>query len=115
MAERLNKKILCFVDEHGTAGAGDLYLGAVFVFAREAGGIDKRFSDLLPASAKEIRAGDLDDRAACGRCRPRAIRDPIREGNDTTACLWRGHRLHGRCIYGHPVVGDIRLIPRIES
>lgn len=62
MAQRLNKKILCFLDEHGTAGAGDLYLGAVFVFAREAGAIDKRLSDLLPASAKEIRANELDDR-----------------------------------------------------
>ena len=62
MAERLNKKILCFIDEHGTAGVGDLYLGAVFVFAREAGALDKRFSDLLPSTAKEIRASELDDR-----------------------------------------------------
>ena len=50
MAQRLNKKILCFLDEHGTAGVGDLYLGAVLVFARQAGAVDKRFSDLLPAS-----------------------------------------------------------------
>ena len=62
VAARLNKKILCFVDEHGTAGAGEFYLGAVFVFAREAGAIDKRFSDLLPATAKEIRASRLEGR-----------------------------------------------------
>lgn len=62
MAQRLNKKILCFLDEHGTAGVGDLYLGAVLLFAHEAGAVDKRFSDLLPASIKEVRASHLDDR-----------------------------------------------------
>ena len=66
MVERLNKKILCFLDEHGTAGAGNLYLGAVFLFARDAGAIDKRFSDLLPASAKEIRASRLDESLPTG-------------------------------------------------
>jgi hypothetical protein len=57
----LNKKILCFVDEHGTAGAGDLCLGAVLVHARDAGRLDKRFSDLLEPSANEIHAAALDD------------------------------------------------------
>ncbi|MCG7358115.1 DUF3800 domain-containing protein [Roseomonas mucosa] len=61
MASGLNKKVLCFIDEYGTAGAGDLYLGAVLVLAREAGRVDKCFSDLLEPSANEIHAAALDD------------------------------------------------------
>lgn len=57
----LNKKILCFIDEYGTAGQGDLHLGAVLVHARDAGRVDKRFSDQLKASASEIHATELDD------------------------------------------------------
>lgn len=61
MAVTLNKKVLCFIDEYGTAGAGPFYLGAVIVLAREAGRIDKCFSDLLELSANEIHASHLDD------------------------------------------------------
>jgi len=61
LPQGLNKKILCFVDEYGTAGVGDLYLGAVFVMAREAGRLDKCFSDLLEPNANEIHAADLAD------------------------------------------------------
>lgn len=61
MAGNLNKKVLCFIDEYGTAGAGDLYLGAVVVLARDAGRVDKCFSDLLEPSANEIHAAHLDD------------------------------------------------------
>jgi len=57
----LNKKVLCFIDEYGTAGAGDLYLGAVLVLAREAGRVDRCFTGLLEANANEIHAADLDD------------------------------------------------------
>lgn len=57
----LNKKILCFVDEYGTAGVGDLYLGVVLVHARDAGRLDKCFSDLLEPNANEIHAHALDD------------------------------------------------------
>lgn len=62
MPRGLNKKILCFIDEYGTAGSTDLYLGAVMVLARDAGRVDKRFSDLLPESAAEIHASAMDDR-----------------------------------------------------
>ncbi len=61
MAGRLNKKVLCFVDEYGTAGKETFYLGAVLVFAKEAGRLDKCFSDLLEPSANEIHAVDLRD------------------------------------------------------
>lgn len=57
----LNKKILCFVDEHGTAGQGDFALGAVFVHARDAGRLDKVFSDCLEPNAAEIHAAALED------------------------------------------------------
>lgn len=61
MAVRLNKKILCFIDEHGTAGTGPFHLGAVFVLAHEAGRIDKCFSDLLEPNANEIHGVNLTD------------------------------------------------------
>jgi hypothetical protein len=53
---RLNKKILCFVDEHGTAGDAGFALGAVFVWAHECGRADKAFSDVLPPSVNEVHA-----------------------------------------------------------
>lgn len=59
---RLNKKVLCFIDEYGTAGQGDLYFGCVVVLARQAGQIDKCFSDQLEPTANEIHAVRLSDR-----------------------------------------------------
>lgn len=52
----LNKKVLYFIDEHGTAGEPHFALGAVMVWARECGKADKAFSDLLPSSANEVHA-----------------------------------------------------------
>ena len=62
VTHKLNKKALCFIDEHGTAGAGPLALGCVLIPARAAGRIDKCFSDRLEASVNEIHAAGLDDR-----------------------------------------------------
>jgi hypothetical protein len=61
VAVNLNKKVLCFLDEYGTAGAGPFYLGGVIVLAREAGRMDKCFSDLLEPNANEIHANSLGD------------------------------------------------------
>jgi hypothetical protein len=61
VAVRLNKKVRYFIDEHGTVGAGSLHLGGVLVFARDAGRVDKRFSDALEPNANEVRAVGLDD------------------------------------------------------
>ena len=61
MRPGLNKKVLCFVDECGTAGQGPLFLGAVFVLARDAGRLDKRLSDLLEPSVAELHAADMSD------------------------------------------------------
>lgn len=61
MAVRLNKKILCFIDEYGTAGVAPFHLGAVFVLANEAGRLDKCFTDLLEPNANEIHAVNLND------------------------------------------------------
>lgn len=61
MTGRLNKKVLCFVDESGTAGAGPLYFGAAIVLAREASRIDKCFSDRLEPNAKEVHAARMTD------------------------------------------------------
>jgi len=57
----LNKKVLCFIDEYGTAGAGDLYLGALLVLSRDAGRVDRAFTALLEANANEIHAAAMDD------------------------------------------------------
>jgi hypothetical protein len=57
----LNKKVLCFIDEYGTAGAGVLSLGAVLVLARDAGRVDRGFTGLLEPNANEIHATALDD------------------------------------------------------
>lgn len=53
---RLNKKILCFVDEYSTAGDPGFALGCVMVWAKECGKADKAFSDLLPESVNEVHA-----------------------------------------------------------
>lgn len=53
---RLNKKILCFVDEYGTAGDDGFALGCVLIWSHECGKADKSFSDLLPASVNEVHA-----------------------------------------------------------
>lgn len=55
---RLNKKVLCFVDEYGTAGDDGFALGCVMVWARECGKVDKAFSDLLPPNVNEVHAVD---------------------------------------------------------
>ena len=55
-----NKKIICFVDETGTAGDVDFSLGLVFVRASEAAKVDKIFSDLLPIGFNEFHANAHD-------------------------------------------------------
>jgi hypothetical protein len=57
----LNKKVLCFVDECGTAGKDDFFLGAVFLFAKDAGRIDKIFTTLLEANVNELHAIKITD------------------------------------------------------
>lgn len=61
MTAALNKKVLCFIDEYGAAGDADFSLGAVLVLARDAGRVDRRFTDLLEPNANEIHAVNLDD------------------------------------------------------
>ena len=61
MTAALNKKVLCFIDEYGTAGEAGFALGAVLVLARDAGRVDRRFTGLLEPNANEIHAVNLDD------------------------------------------------------
>lgn len=61
MSAKLNKKVLCFIDEYGTPGQGDLCFGVVTVLAGENGRLDKCFSDQLNDSANEIHAVNLSD------------------------------------------------------
>ena len=55
----LNKRILCFVDECGTAGEDGFALGCVMVWARECGRADKAFSDLLGPNVNELHAAHV--------------------------------------------------------
>ena len=55
----LNKRILCFVDECGTAGDEGFALGCVMAWARDCGRADKSLSDLLEPNANELHAADL--------------------------------------------------------
>lgn len=61
MTAALNKKVLCLVDEYGSAGDAEFSLGAVLVLARDAGRVDRRFTGLLEPNANEIHAVNLDD------------------------------------------------------
>lgn len=54
-----NKRILCFVDESGTAGEAGFALGCVMAWARECGRADKALSDLLESNINELRAANL--------------------------------------------------------
>ena len=55
----LNKRILCFIDECGTAGESGFALGCVMVWARDCGRADKSLSDLLEPNANELHAANL--------------------------------------------------------
>lgn len=55
-----NKRILCFIDECGTAGQAGFALGCVMVWARECGKADKLLSDLLEPNANELHAVNLN-------------------------------------------------------
>jgi Protein of unknown function (DUF3800) len=61
MSAKRNKKVLCFIDEHGTPGQGDLYFGIVTVLSIDNGRLDKCFSDQLHDNANEIHAAELND------------------------------------------------------
>lgn len=54
-----NKRILCFIDECGTAGEDGFALGCVMAWARECGKADKSLCDLLEPNANELHATNL--------------------------------------------------------
>ena len=58
---KYNKKILCFIDESGSAGQPGFCLGCVFLWSSECGKADKIFSDMLPQSINEVHSVLLED------------------------------------------------------
>lgn len=54
-----NKRILCFIDECGTAGEDGFALGCVMAWSRQSGRADKALSDLLEPNANELHATNL--------------------------------------------------------
>ena len=55
-----NKRILCFIDECGTAGEDGFALGCVMAWSRQSGRADKALSDLLEPNANELHAVNLN-------------------------------------------------------
>jgi hypothetical protein len=51
-----NKRIICFIDETGSAGDEQFSLGLVVAFSYDVARIDKMFSDLMPAGFNEFHA-----------------------------------------------------------
>jgi hypothetical protein len=105
---RRNKKILCFIDEYGTAGAGDLYLGAVMLPAAEAGFVDKRLSDLLEPNAGELHAARLSGTYVAG------LLERLREADPTASLLMVNRRITGQVgsgpeIYGRAVIELVKI------
>ena len=73
---RRNRKVLCFLDECGTAGEDGFCLGCVMVRARECGKVDKAFSDLLMPNVNEVHAVKWTDRS---------LRSPLARFAETAA------------------------------
>jgi hypothetical protein len=104
----LNKKVLCFVDEYGTAGAGDLSFGAVLILARDAGRVDRCFTGLLEANANEIHAADMDDFYLQGLMRR------FREAAPTNHFVLINHKMAARTgpgpvLYAQGVVETVKI------
>lgn len=56
-----NKRIICFVDETGTAGEEGFSLGLVMAFSHDVAKVDKMFSDLMPVGFNEFHANKHDN------------------------------------------------------
>ena len=108
MTRGLNKKVLCFIDESGTAGSGPFQLGALFVLAREAGRLDKAFSDLLPADANEVHAVKMANGYLQG------LLDRLHGGADLDRVVMINQHFQGRqggppVVYAQAVVETVKI------
>lgn len=56
-----NKRIICFVDETGSAGDEQFSLGLVMAFSHDVAKVDKMFSDLMPVGFNEFHANKHDN------------------------------------------------------
>jgi len=104
----LNKKVLCFIDESGTAGSGPFQLGALFVPARDAGRLDKAFSDLLPSDANEVHAVRLSNGYLQG------LLDRLRAGADLDHVVMINQQFQARSgtppvVYAQAVVETVKI------
>lgn len=108
MTKGLNKKVLCFIDESGTAGSGPFQLGALFVLARDAGRLDKAFSDLLPSDANEVHAVRLSNGYLQG------LLDRLRAGADLDHVVMINQQFQARpgtppVVYAQAVVETVKI------
>ncbi|WP_448208614.1 DUF3800 domain-containing protein [Azospirillum sp. sgz302134] len=108
MATPRNKKLLCFIDEYIPGNTSDLYLGAVFVPAAEAGRVDKTFSDLLPANANEVHGVNLEDATIEG------LLDGLFKASPSSHLLMINRRITGTTgaaphVYGNAVVELVKI------
>lgn len=108
MTKGLNKKVLCFIDESGTAGSGPFQLGALFVLARDAGRLDKAFSDLLSPDTNEVHAVRLSNGYL------QSLLDRLRAGTDLDRVVMLNQQFQARpgtppVVYAQAVVETVKI------
>lgn len=115
MTKGLSKKILCFIDESGTARSGPIQLGALFVLVGEAGRFGKALSDLLPTDANEVHAVKLANGYLQG------LMDRLRADADLDRVVMINQHFKGRqgapsVVYAQAVVETVKIgINRIPT
>lgn len=134
MGTALNKKVLVFVDEYGTAGQGEFYLGAVIVLAREEGRLDKCFSDLLEPSANELHVASMADGYLQGlmqrfwaeaptarvtminnKIAPRGGEPPVLYANAVVETVKIGLRRFKQDVLGKETIGNVDVITDVNN
>jgi hypothetical protein len=130
----LNKKVLCFVDEYGTAGQEDFYLGAVIVLSRDAGRLDKCLSDLLEVNANELHAANMEDGYVQGllqrfwndvprdkvtlinnKIAPRGGNPPTIYANAVVETVKIGLKRFQRDVLGRETIGNIDVVTDVNQ
>ncbi|WP_371158373.1 DUF3800 domain-containing protein [Jannaschia sp. 2305UL9-9] len=108
MARRLNKKILVFIDESGTAGDPDFMLGAVVVASRHAGMVGSAFIGLRNGSGGEAHAAEMKGET-CRRLL-RETRGALSDVPVVTLNVSASHHTGGRDeIYARGIVEAVKV------
>lgn len=104
---RLNKKIICFADEFGTAGDAGFGFGLVFIMAHECAQADRAFTSLLPVGAHEVHASKWSNQTL------QTLMDSYRPAIENTALLLntlgQGHAGSRPEVYAKTLVDAVKI------